>query len=227
MGLFDRIKEVFTDNTDQEKAEAAHKAAPADDLEIEIYEGQIAQFYAMSYCLNDLFIDGEMDIDKLIPELSAPVIECAKALYLRDANFDDIDEDELGIYLKNEWLLYYADALMVITCMAHGFTPDENNELEQSELTQGAIIDLNETLCGANAIIHNAFCSFMHYSHDEMPAFEIVDCVAFAQDSDEITIEGKSAVDWFPVARALKPDNNDEKVQAFINQTKNTPGPKI
>lgn len=227
MSWLDKIKDVFTDNADQDKTDAVNKTAPADDLEIEIYEGQVAQFYAMSYCLTDLYLDGEMDIDKLIPELSDPIIQCAKSLYLRDADFDGLTEDEIRLHLKNEWLLYYSEALMVVVCSAHGYAPDENNELPSSELTQGAVMDLNDTLSVANGVVHNAFCSFMHYSHAEMPPFEIVDCLAFAQQSDEITIEGKSAVDWFPVARALKPNDDDEKVQAFINQSNHPMGPRL
>tara|TARA_R110002124_G_scaffold287365_1_gene474215 strand:+ start:151091 stop:151807 length:717 start_codon:yes stop_codon:yes gene_type:complete len=238
MGWFDKVKEAFSDNAGSNSQDGSPasdspkgKIIPADDLDIEVYEGQVMQFNAMSYCLTDLYLDGEMDIEKLIPELSESAIEYAKSLYLTEANFDGLDENAISLHLKNEWLLYYADALMVIVCGAHEFLPTDENDLSQTDLTHEAITDLNETLCAANGVLHNAFCSFMHYSHKEMTPSDIVDCVSFAQESDEITIEGKSALDWFPLARALKPDadENENAVQnqASANQNKPPSGPSL
>lgn len=236
MSWFDKVKEAFSDNAGINNQDNSHasdsptgKVIPADDLDIEVYEGQVMQFNAMSYCLTDLYLDGEMDIEKLIPELSESAIECAKSLYLTDADFKDMDENEISLHLKNEWLLYYADALMVIVCGAHEFLPTDENDLSQTDLTHEAVTDLNETLCAANGVLHNAFCSFMHYSHKEMTPSDIVDCVAFAEESDEITIEGKSALNWFPLARALKPDEDENVDEAQLktssHQNKPPSGP--
>lgn len=202
MDWLNKLKESFLGSAQSDGAEKPDGTLPASDLDIEMFEGLMTEYMAISYCLTDLFLDEELDIDRFAEELDPHAITIAQALHKKDIGEAELTEEELEHHIKNEWFLYYGEALILKSSVQYGLDQNATKESFSQDLIDDLIIELS----GANYLAYNTFCSFMGYSNTEMPPQRIVECVRYASER-EMSV-GTELTSWYPRANALMPDDD-------------------
>tara|TARA_R110002095_G_scaffold211364_2_gene199477 strand:- start:1025 stop:1648 length:624 start_codon:yes stop_codon:yes gene_type:complete len=198
MALFAKLKEIFSNKVES----LEDSMALANPLDIQVFEGLMGESKALSYCLTTLCLDKELDINDLVSQLHPSTIEIAKKLYFEGFSEENMSLEECTAALRNEWLLFYPDAVFLEQAIRHGF--DEQTQKEN--ITDALINDANERLIDINKTCHDMFCSFMGYKNGQMPPHRIVDSVAYAIKND--MCENKELTHWFPVANAMIDDDD-------------------
>lgn len=213
MGFLKSLADKFSSSQDQ-----------ASDLDFEIYNGLVAEFEALSFCIEDLCLDKEIRIERIINELNPnqdkavpELITKSQELLLQDYAFTEgMDQDEVAHNLNVMWLPYYARALGELVISAHKLTEETAQQAPESDapksyITEEMINDLNDTLSFVNGVLYKNFLSFMHYTQTEMPVYRIIDCVAYAKDNG--LTDGHGLTDWFPRANVFAAEESSIKRQ--------------
>lgn len=204
MDLFKKLKTAFSAKLDS----LEESMALANPLDIQVFEGLMSESKALSYCMTTLCLDNDVDINDIIRALHPCTIEIAKKLYFDGFSAEDMSIEECTTALKNEWLLFYPDALFLEQAMRHGF----DAQAQKKDLTHALLDDANERLSDANKVFHDKFCAFMGYKNGEMPPYRIVDSVNYAIEHD--MCYGKALTHWFPCANAMIDDEPPQAAPA-------------
>lgn len=198
MSLFTKLKETFS----QKMGSLEDSMALANPLDIQVFEGLMGESKALSYCLTTLCLDQEVNMSDLTSQLHPCTIEIAKKLYFEGFSEEGMSIEECQAALRNEWFLFYPDAIFLEQAMRHSV----DAQAQKEELTDALINDTNERLSDMNKTCHDMFCSFMGYKSGQMPPHRIVDSVNYAIEHN--MCDGKELTRWFPQANALIDDDD-------------------